>query len=64
MDDVMFAHKPIKVARHRRPAETQSTRSLGLGYKLCALIPVAGQRTCGATFRALKVISQMATTGA
>jgi len=27
---------------------------LGLGYKLCAVIPVAGQRTHGTTFRALK----------
>jgi len=25
-----------KVARRRRPAEAQCTRSLGLGYKLCA----------------------------
>ena len=27
------------------PAEAQCTRSLGLVYKLCAVIPVAGQRT-------------------
>jgi len=39
-------------------------RSLGLGYKLCAVIPVAGQRTHGTTFRALKVTSQVATPGA
>jgi len=46
------------------PAEAQCTRSLGLGYKLCAVIPVAGQRTHGSTFRALKVSSQVATSGA
>jgi len=40
-----------------RPAEAQCTRSLGLGYKLCAIIPLAGQRT-------LKVTSQVATPGA
>ena len=40
------------------------TRSLGLGYKLCAVIAVAGQRTHGTTFRALKVTSQVATPGA
>jgi len=41
-------------------------RSLGLGYKLCAdsaVIPVAGQRTHGTTFRALEVTSQVATPG-
>jgi len=46
-----------KVARCRRTAEAQFTRSLGLGYKLCAVIPVAGQR-------APKVTSQVATPGA
>jgi len=35
-------------------AEAQCTRSLGLGNKRCAVIPVAGQRTYGTTFRALK----------
>ena len=44
----------------RRPAEAQRTRSCGLDYKLCAVIPVAGQRTQGTTFRALKVTSQVA----
>ena len=54
-----------KVARRRRPAEAQRTRSLGLGYKACAVIPVASQRTHGTTtFRALEVTSQVATTGA
>jgi len=51
-------------ARRRCPAEAQCTRSLGLGYKRCAVIPVAGQRTHGTTFRALKVTSQLATPGA
>ena len=46
------------VARHRRPAEAQCTRSLGLGYKMCTVIPAACQRTHGTTFRALKVISR------
>ena len=50
-----------KVARRRRPAEAQCIRSLGLGYKLCAVIPVARQRTHGTTFLALKVASQVAT---
>jgi len=53
-----------EVARRRRPAEAQCTRSLGLGYKLCAVIPAVGQRTHGTTFRALKVTSQVATAGA
>ena len=53
-----------KVARRRRPAEAQCTRSLGLGCKLCAVIPVAGQWTHGTTFRSLKVTSQVATPGA
>jgi len=46
-----------KVAPRRRPDEAQCTRSLGLGYKLCAVIPVAGQWTHEPTFRALKVTS-------
>ena len=55
MDDVIFAHKPrlIDVAAQ-----------LGHGYKTCAVIPVAGQRTHGTTFQALKVTSQVATPGA
>ena len=53
-----------KVARRRRPAEAQCTRSLGLGCKLCAAIPVAGKRTHGTTFRALKVTPRAATPGA
>jgi len=52
-----------QVARRRRPAEAQRTRSLGLGRKLCAVIPVAGKRTHGTTFRALKVTSRVAAAG-
>jgi len=53
-----------KVARRCRLAKQQFTRSLGLGYKLCAVILVAGQRTHGTTFHALKVTCQVATPGA
>ena len=64
MDDVMFAHKPRLLdvaAQLKRSAHA----ALGLVYKLCAAIPVAGQRTQRTTFRwALKVTSQVATTGA
>ena len=41
MEDVIFA----QLARRRRQAEAQCTRSLGLDYKLCAVIPAADQRT-------------------
>jgi len=67
MNDVTFAHKPRLVdvdARRRRPAEAQCTCSLGLGYKLCAVILVAGRRTHGTTFPALNVTSQVTTPGA
>ena len=51
MADAIFAQsKLLDVAP---PAEAQCTRSLRLGYKLCAVIPVAG-----------KVTSQVATQGA
>jgi len=46
------------VARRRRPAEAQCTRSLGLGDKMCAVTPVAGHRTHGTTFRVLEVTSR------
>jgi len=47
-----------------RAAEAQRTQSVGLGYKLCAVIPVAGQRTHGTTFRtALTVTSQHRSSG-
>ena len=62
MDDVIFAHKP-RLLDVRRPAEAQCTRSLVLGYKLCTVMPVAGQRTHGTTFRVLEVTSQVATPG-
>jgi len=58
MDDVIFAHKP------RLLDEAQYTHTLGLGKKLCAVIPIASQRTHGTTFRTLKVTSQVATAGA
>jgi len=35
VDDVIFAHKPGLL--------DMGTRSLGLGYKLCAVIPVAAE---------------------
>ena len=53
-----------KVGRCRRPAEAQCTRSLGLGYKRCAVMPVLGQWTQGPTFRAFIVTSQVAAAGA
>jgi len=52
MDDVMFAHKPRLLdvaAQLKRSAHV----ALGLAMKLCAVIPVAGQRTHWTTFRAL-----------
>jgi len=59
MDDVIFAHKP------RLLDVAAKLKQLKLGYKLCAVIPVTtGQRTHGTTFRALKVTSQVATSGA
>ena len=62
MDDVTSAQKPRLSARRRRPAEAQYTRSLGLGYKLmCGVIPVAGQRAHGTTFRALKLTTYIHT---
>ena len=50
-----------KVARRRCPAEAQCTCSLGLGYKMCTVMPVASQRMHGTTFRALKVTAQVTT---
>ena len=51
------------VGSHKMDPRT-TLRCLGLSYKQCAVIPVAGQRTHGTTFRALKVTSQVATPGA
>jgi len=64
INDVIFAHRPRLLEVAALLNEAQCTRSLGLGCKLCAVIPVAGQRTHGTTFRALKVTSQVATPGA
>ena len=58
MDDVIFAHTPRLL-----DAEAQCTRSLAFGYKLCAVIPVVGQRTHVTTLRALKVSFHVATQG-
>ena len=52
-----------KVARRRRPSESQCTRGLGLVCKLCAVIPIAGQRTHGTAFRALEVTSMVGNIG-
>jgi len=52
MDDVIFAHKPRLLdvtAQLKRSAHA----ALGLAVN-CAVIQVAGQRTHGTTFRALK----------
>jgi len=62
VDGVIFAHKPQLLdiaAQLNRGAHA----ALGLATT-CAVIPVAGQRTHRATFRALKVTSLVATTGA
>jgi len=40
--------------------EAQCTCSLGLGYKLCTVVPVAGKQTHRTTFRALTVTSRVA----
>jgi len=63
MDNVIFAQKPRLLdvaAQLKRSAQA----ALGFGYKMCAVIPVAGQRTHGTTFRALKVTFPVATPGA
>jgi len=52
-----------KVARRRRPAEAQCHAAFGLAIN-CAVIPVAGQRTHGTTFRMSKVTSQVTILGA
>ena len=56
MDDIIFARKPRLLdvaAQLKRSAHA----ALGLAIN-CAVIPVAGQRTHGTTFRALKVTFQ------
>jgi len=64
MDDVIFAHGPrlLDVAAQLKCSRPY-TCSLALVYKLCAVIPVAGQRMHRTAFRALKVASQVATPG-
>jgi len=62
MNDVIFAHKPRLLgvaAQLKRSAHA----ALGLAIN-CAVLPTAGQRTHGTTFRALRVTSQVATPGA
>jgi len=54
MDDVIFAHKPRLLDVAAQLKCSYPAGSLGLGYKLFPVIPVAGQRTEGTTFRALK----------
>jgi len=60
-DDIIFAHKLrlLDVA-----AQLKRTRSLGLVYKVRAVISVAGLGTHRTAFGALKVTSQVATPGA
>jgi len=63
MDDVIFAHRPRLLdvtAQLKRSAHA----TLGLAINWCTVIPVAGQRTHGTTFRAVKLTSQVATLGA
>jgi len=50
MDDVILAHRP----RLFDVAEVQCICSLGLGYKLCAAIPVAANGCTGLLFGPLK----------
>ena len=50
MDDLIFAHKPRLL-----DLAAQMKRSAHRSFGLCAVIPVAGQRTHGTTFRALKL---------
>jgi len=62
MGDVIFAHKPRLLdvaAQLKRSAHA----ALGLAIKMCAVIPVAGQRTHGTNFRALRVTSQVVKPG-
>jgi len=60
--DVMFAHKP-RLLDVTAQLKCSAHTALGLAV-ICAAIPVAGQRTHGTTFRALKVTCQVTTPGA
>ena len=42
MDDVILVHKPRQVSVAAQLIEAEPTCSLGLGYKWCICIPVAG----------------------
>ena len=70
MDNVIFAHKQrlldvaAQLKRIHKTGSTRISHSLGPGYKLRTVIPVAAQRTLGSTFPTLKVTSQVATSGA
>ena len=64
IDDVIFAHKQQRLLDVAVQLKRSAHVALGLGYRLCAVLPVAGQRTHGTTFRALKVTSQVAAPGA
>jgi len=62
MDDVLFTHKPrlFDVA-----VQLKCSAHATLGSAIdCAVIPVAGQRAHGTTFRVLKVTSHVAAPGA
>ena len=68
VNDVVFAHKPrlldVAAQLNRR---AHAALGLAINCAHCAVIPVAGQRTHESdetTFWALKVTSQVATTGA
>ena len=56
------AHKP-RLLDVTAQLKCSAHAALGLAIN-CAVVPVAGQRTRGTTFRARKITSQMATPGA
>ena len=64
VDDVIFAYKPSLLDVATQLKHSAHAGSLGLGYKLCAVMPVAGQRTHGTTFQAPRVTYQVVTVGA
>ena len=65
MDDVTLAHhKPRLLDVAAQPTRSAHAASgLAINCAHCAVLPLAGQRTYGATFRALKVTSRAATPG-
>jgi len=62
-DGVVFARKPRLLDVTPNWAKG-CMRSLGLGYKRCAVIPVASKGTCRPTFRALNITFQVVAPGA